>query len=82
MPHPSLLHPEPLPLWQATADLYLCRRPSDTQGRSGSVSVISSGVHKVLFDPSESLWRVWGLIVNVISPLIVQDNNPSLCPNQ
>ena len=23
MPHPGLLHPEPLPLWQATADLGL-----------------------------------------------------------
>ena len=30
MPHPSLLHPEPLPLWQATADPDLCRRHSDT----------------------------------------------------
>ena len=28
MPHPGLLHPEPLQ--QATADLYLHRRPSDT----------------------------------------------------
>ena len=31
MPYPSLLHPEPLPLWQATADLYLHRRHSNTQ---------------------------------------------------
>ena len=23
---PRELHPEPLPLWQSTADLYLCRR--------------------------------------------------------
>ena len=30
MPYPSLLHPEPLPLWQSTADLYLHRRHSDT----------------------------------------------------
>ena len=30
MPYPGLLHPEPLPLWQATADLHLCRRHSDT----------------------------------------------------
>ena len=30
MPHPGLLHPEPLPLWQASADLYLCRRHSNT----------------------------------------------------
>ena len=25
---------------------------------------------KVLFVPSEHLWRVWGLILNVISPLL------------
>ena len=31
MPHPSLLLPEPLPLWQATADAFLCRRRSNTQ---------------------------------------------------
>ena len=30
MPYPGLLHPEPLPLWQATADLYLHRRYSNT----------------------------------------------------
>ena len=28
MPHPGLLHPEPLPLQQATAHPYLCRRHS------------------------------------------------------
>ena len=26
MPYPGLLHPEPLPLQQSTADLYVCRR--------------------------------------------------------
>ena len=31
MPDPCLLHPEPLPLWQAPADLYLPRRHSNTQ---------------------------------------------------
>ena len=30
MPYPSLLHPEPLPLRQSTADLYLHRRHSNT----------------------------------------------------
>ena len=30
MPHPGLLHPEPLPLRQATADPYLRRRHSNT----------------------------------------------------
>ena len=57
-----------------------CGRPlmtrtstGDTQtlkGRSGSVSVGSPGVHKVLFEPSERLWRVWSLILNTISPLL------------
>ena len=30
MPHPGLLHPEPLPPEQSTADLYLHRRHSNT----------------------------------------------------
>ena len=39
---------------------------------SSSVSVGSSGVHKVLFEPSECLWWVWGLILNAIfAPPIV-----------
>ena len=59
-----------------------CGRPllthtstGDTQtlkGRSGSVSVgsLGPGAHKVLFEPSEHLWWVWGLILNAISPLL------------
>ena len=46
----------------------------DTQtlkGRSGSVSVESPGVHKVLFEPSKCLWWVWSLILNVVSPLLL-----------
>ena len=47
----------------------------DTQtlkGRSGSLSVgsLGPGVHKVLFEPSEHLWWVWGFILNVILPLL------------
>ena len=30
----------------------------------------SPGAHKVLFETSECLWREWGLILNVISPLL------------
>ena len=30
MPHPGLLHPEPLPLRESTADPYLHRRHSNT----------------------------------------------------
>ena len=42
------------------------------KGRSGSLSVRSLGpaAHKVLFEPSEHLWWVWGLILNVILPLL------------
>ena len=47
----------------------------DTQtlkGRSGSDSVgsLGPGAHKVLFEPSEHLWQVWGVIVNTISVLL------------
>ena len=69
MPYPGLLHPEPLPLWQATAASYLHRRQT-LKGRSDSVSMGSPGVHKVLFEPSEHLWQVWGLILNATSPLL------------
>ena len=40
------------------------------KGRSGLVSVESPGMHKVLFEPSEYLWWVWGLILKVILPLL------------
>ena len=42
------------------------------KGRSGSVSVgpLGPGVHKALFEPSKHLWCIWGLILNVISPLL------------
>ena len=69
---PSLLQPEPLSPWQVTADLCLLRRHSTLKDRSGSVSVgsLGPGAHKVLFKPSEHLWQVWGLILNVIVPLL------------
>ena len=47
MPYPGLPHPEPLPLWQATADPYLLRRHSNTVlARS-----LGPGVHKVCLSP-------------------------------
>ena len=69
MPHTDLLHPEPLPLQQATADPYLCRRHSNTVG-SVSVGSLGPGVHKVFFEPFEHLWWVWGLILNANLPLL------------
>ena len=58
----------------------LCSRPLLThtsaggtqtlKGRSGPVSVGSPHVHKDLFEPSEHLWWVWSLILNVILHLL------------
>ena len=31
---------------------------------------LGPGADKVLFEPSENLWYVWGLILNAISPLL------------
>ena len=51
--------------------LLTCASAGNTQtlkGRSGSVSVesLGPGAHKVLFEASEHLWQVWGLILNAI----------------
>ena len=65
---PRSTAPRALPLQQLTADLYLCRRHSNTvlaQSLWGLWFWCSQG----LFEPSECLWWVWGLILNVISPL-------------
>ena len=65
-----LLHPEPLPLWQAASDPHLHRRCSSTQRHVWLTLCRAPGMHKVFFDPSEHLWRVWCLILNVILPLL------------
>ena len=53
--------------------LLMCTSTGDTQtlkGVSGSVSVgsLSPGAHKILFEPSEHLLWVWGLILNRFCP--------------
>ena len=42
------------------------------KGRSGSVSVgsLGPGAHKLLVEPSEHFWHIWGLVLNLISPLL------------
>ena len=68
MPYPGLLHPEPLQ--HVTADLYICRRHWNTQRQ---VWLSLCGVcwcTQVLCEPSEHLWWVWGLILNVSLPLL------------
>ena len=69
---PNLLHPEPLSLWQATADPLLCRRHSTLKGRLAQ-SLWGLWIlmcTRISFEPSECLWWVWGLILNVILPLL------------
>ena len=69
MPYAGLLHPEPLPPQQSTADLYLLRRHPNTV-LSQSLGVLWVLVSTGMFEPSERFWWVWGLILNVIPPLL------------
>ena len=57
MPHPSLLHPEPPPLRQSTADPYLHRRCSNIV-LSQSLWGLGVLVHKVLFVPARVYFPV------------------------
>ena len=57
----------PLPLRQSTADLYLHRRHSNTVLSQFSGGVSGSWCAQGLFEPSECLWQVCGLILNVRS---------------
>ena len=69
MPHPGLLHPEPLPLRQATVDR-TSAGDTQTQFWPSLCGVSGSWYAQSLFEPSECLWRIWGLILNVILPLL------------
>ena len=68
---PRSTAPEPPPLGQAPANPHLRRRLSGTQRQVwlslGRVSCCAQG----LFEPAERLWQVWGLILNVFSPLLL-----------
>ena len=68
-PYPGPLHPEPLPLRQATADPSLHRRCSKTVCLS-LCGVPGSCCTQGWLEPSERLWGAWGLILNMISPLL------------
>ena len=77
MPYPGLLHPVTLPPWQATADLFLHRRHSNTQRQfwlsllwGHCCFLLGPGVHKVLFVPSKSLFSqscVGGFMVGLMA---------------
>ena len=57
MPYPSLVHPEPLSLWQSKADLVARtpRQPPQEMLKHSSVSVsvgsLGPGAHKVCLSP-------------------------------
>ena len=63
MPYPSLLHPEPLFLWQSTADPYLTG-DAQTQFCLSLCGVPGSWWIQGMSEPSEHLWQEWGLILN------------------
>ena len=58
----------PCPLQLANADPYLYRR--EIQSGSVSVGSLGPGGDKGLFELSKCLWLVWGLILNLILPLL------------
>ena len=69
MPYQGLLHPEP---FLCSRPLLICTSTGDTQTQFwlSLCGVIGSCCAQSLFEPSECLWRVWGLILNAISPLL------------
>ena len=70
---PGLLNSKLLPSQQTTANPSPCRRHSNTQKQVWLSLCGFSGYwcHKVLFEPSKHLWKVWGLILNTISHLLL-----------
>ena len=64
-PYPSLLHPEPLPLWQSIADPYLHRRHSDIVLSQSLWGLWVLGCTRFVW----ALWA-WALILNVNSLLL------------
>ena len=65
----GLLHPEPLPLKQSTADPCPAGG-TQTQFCLSLCGVSGSWCTQGLFEPSEHFWRVWSLILNAILPLL------------
>ena len=70
MPHPGPGHSEPLPLRQATADLYLHRRYSNTQRHVWLSLCGVSWCAQAFLCTSEYLWQEWGWILNMILLLL------------
>ena len=62
-PIPVLDHCWPMPPLETL-------KHSKSRPDSVPVGSLGSSVHKVLFEPSDHPWKVWGLLVNVISPFL------------
>ena len=58
-PYPSLLHPEPLPLWQSTADPYLHRRHSNT-------ALSQSPWELWLLVHTRFVWALWASLTGIL----------------
>ena len=56
MPYPGLLHPEPLSLWQSTADPYPHRETLKHSSVSGPVVFLSPGAQEVCLSPLSGVW--------------------------
>ena len=69
MPYPSLLHPEPRPYGRP---LPTCTSTGDTQTQFylSLCGVPGFWCTQGLFEPSEHLWKEWGLILNMNSSLL------------
>ena len=69
MPYQGLLQPEPFP---CSRPLLTCTSTGDTQTQFwlSLCGVVGSCCAQSLFEPSECLWRVWGLILNMILLLL------------
>ena len=69
MPYPGLLYPAPLP---HSSPLLTCTSSGNAQTLFCLMvyGVSGSWCTQGLFEPSEHLWQMWGLIIIVISPLL------------
>ena len=70
MPYPGELHPEPLPLQQLTTD-HITSGDIRLPFWLSLFGVSGSWYIQGLFEPSEHLWWVWGLILIVVLPLLL-----------
>ena len=69
MPYPGLLYPEPRPCSSALLTR-TSSRSTQTQFWLSLCGVSGSWWAQGLFERSERLWQLWGLFLNMISPLL------------